>query len=198
MHACAALHPRGEQRDERRVNEAPLVMALLRAGVGKEYVHAVQRVRSDHVLYHLDRVVLDDAQVLEMQLGDAFQQAADARGMDLDSEIVVLGMFPRDRRGGLAHAETDFEDPRRRAAEHAVQVERDRREGYAVDGQQLGVGAALGSGNAALAQDEASDLAPVFLQEMFLATRPSAGSGPKRSEERRVGEEWRSRWSPYH
>ena len=40
MHAGAGLHPRGEQRGERRLDQAPLVMALLRPGVGKEYVHA--------------------------------------------------------------------------------------------------------------------------------------------------------------
>src|ERR1700704_1969848 len=97
-------------------------------------------------------------------------------------------MFLRDRRGGLAHAETGFQDPGRGAAEHAVQVERDRREGYAVDGQQLGVGAALGFRNAPLAQDEASNLAPVFLQENILATRPSAGSG-----RRPGGGGWQSR-----
>src|SRR2546421_197987 len=28
--------------------------------------------------------------------------------------------------------------------------------------------------------------------------RPTLGSGPTRSEERRVGKECRSRWSPYH
>ena len=142
-------------------------MALLRPGVGKEYVYAGQRGRSDHVLHHLDRVVLDDAQVLETQVGDAFQETAHAGGMDFDSEIVVLGMFPRDRRGGLAHAETDFEDPGRRAAEQAFQIERNSRKGYAVYGQQLGVGAALGFRNAPLAQDETSNLAPVFLQEIF-------------------------------
>src|SRR5439155_369876 len=123
MHAGAALHPRGEQRNEPRLDEAPLVMALLRPGVGKEYVHAVQSVRGDHVLHHLDRVVLDDAQVREMQIGDAFQETADAGRMDFDSEIVVLGMFLRDRRGGLAHPETDFEDPGCRAAEQAGEVQ---------------------------------------------------------------------------
>src|SRR5947208_10789556 len=56
MHAGAALHSRGKQRDEGRLDEAPLVMALLRPGVGKEQVHAVQRLRGDHLLHHLDRV----------------------------------------------------------------------------------------------------------------------------------------------
>src|SRR2546423_1783850 len=114
-----------------------------------------------------------------MQIGDALQEAPDAGGMDFDSKIVVLGMFLRDRRGRLTHAETDFEDPGRRAAEQAVQIERGRREGYPVDGQQLGVGAALGFRNAPLAQDETSNLAPAILQEMFSYARPSAGSGPK-------------------
>ncbi len=67
--------------------------------------------------------MLDDAHVLEMQIGDAFQETPHAGGVDFDPEIVVLGVFLRDRRGGLAHAEADFEDLGRRAAEQAVKVQ---------------------------------------------------------------------------
>ena len=40
------------------------------------------------------------------------------------AEEVVTGPHLRDRRGGLAHAETDFEHARRAAAERTVEVER--------------------------------------------------------------------------
>src|SRR6266545_2738320 len=167
MHAGAGLHPRGEQRDELRLDQAPLVMALLRPGIWKENMHAVERGRGDHVAQHFDRVVLDDAHVLETQVGDALQQTPHARGMHFDSEIIVLRVLLGDVRRGLAHAEADLEDLGRRAAEHADEVKRGGGEGYAVYGQQIGVGAALGFRDAPLAQYETSNLAPVFLQEMF-------------------------------
>jgi hypothetical protein len=85
--------------------------------------------------------------------------------MDFDSEIIVLGMFPRDGRSGLAHAETDLENLGGRAAEQAVEIEGGRGEGHAVYRQEIGVGVALGLRDAPLAQDETSNRAPVFLQE---------------------------------
>ena len=37
-----------------------------------------------------------------------------------------------------------------------------------------------------------------FRREAFAALHPGGALGKKRSEERRVGKECRSRWSPYH
>ena len=44
--------------------------------------------------------------------------------MHLDAEIVVLGVLLRDRGGRFAHAEPDFEDLGRGAAEQPAEVER--------------------------------------------------------------------------
>src|SRR2546422_8333179 len=48
-------------------------------------------------------------------------------------------------------------------------------------------------GSAATVAREASDTGPPLRPEVWQAMSPSA-----RSEERRVGKECRSRWSPYH
>src|SRR5712691_4764195 len=135
-------------------------------------MHAVERGRGDHVAQHFDGVVLDDAHVLEMQLGDALQQTSHAGGMHFDAEIIVLGMLLRDCRGGLAHAEADLENLGRRAAEHAVQIKGDGGERDAVYRQEIGVGAALRVRDAPLAQDETADRAP-FLQGSG-ASRPAS------------------------
>ena len=42
MHVGAAFHPLHEQRNERGLQQAPLVMALLRPRVGEKHVHAVE------------------------------------------------------------------------------------------------------------------------------------------------------------
>src|SRR3712207_6477159 len=49
-----------------------------------------------------------------------------------------------------------------------------------------------------LARQNLSDPAPPRLVEGLFATHPAIGRRVARSEERRVGKECRSRWSPYH
>ena len=51
---------------------------------------AGQRSGWDHVAHHLHRVVLDHPQVGKFAGGDLLEQAADARRMHLDAEVVVL------------------------------------------------------------------------------------------------------------
>jgi len=116
-------------------------------------------------LQYFDRIVPDDAHVLQVQVAELLQKAADARSVHLDAEIIVFRVRLRDRRSGLAHAETDLEDPGGGAAEQPVEVKGSRRERHAVDGKQLFAGTPLRVGDAPLAQDETSNRAPVFLQE---------------------------------
>ena len=117
MKVTARREARGEQRDEGRLDQAALVVAFFRPGIGKEDMDAGERRRRDHVAQHFDRVVLNHAQVAQAAFGDLLAQAADARRMDFDAEVIVVGMRLRDLRGGLAHAEADFEDFRRAPAE---------------------------------------------------------------------------------
>jgi hypothetical protein len=99
-------------------------MPLLVPGVGEEDVHAGQRAGRDHVTQHLDRVVADEPQVVEVLFLDAHQQGADARRMHLAGDEVALRQRRGDRRRALAHAEADLEDRRRLAAEQRRHVER--------------------------------------------------------------------------
>ena len=62
----------------------------------------------------------------EAVLVDLLEQAAHAGRMHFEREIVVLGMRRGDRRGGLAHAETDLQDARRAPAENRLEIERCR------------------------------------------------------------------------
>src|SRR3989338_1178776 len=56
--------------------------------------------------------------------------------MHLQCEVIVLGMRQRDGRGAVTHAETDFQDLRRRASEGLIQIERLRGVGDAEMRQQ--------------------------------------------------------------
>ena len=99
-------------------------MPLLVPRVGKEDVHAGERGRRDHPLQHLDRVMLDDAHVVQLRFADALQQRADAGLVHLDADEVVLRQRGGDRRGRIAHAEADLEHRRRVTAEQCGVVER--------------------------------------------------------------------------
>ena len=56
---------RGE-RGKDGLHEAPLVVALLWPGIGKEQVDRRERGVGDHVLQNLHRVVADDAQIFQV------------------------------------------------------------------------------------------------------------------------------------
>ncbi len=106
------------QPHEFRLDQAPLVVPLFRPRIGKVDVQSVQAVRRDHVPQHLHRVMLHDAQIAELGGVDALQQRAHARRMHFHADEIRLGLCCGDLRRGVAHAEADFEHPRRGAAEY--------------------------------------------------------------------------------
>ncbi len=79
----------GECADERLLQKPPLVMPLFRPRIGKEYMRTRERSWRKHVRDHIDRVVLDDADVRKPLLLDQFEQAADAGTVNLDPEKIV-------------------------------------------------------------------------------------------------------------
>jgi len=85
-------------------------------------MHAGERGSRNHVAPERDGIMLDDAQVGQSALADLLQQTADAGGVHLDAEVIVLRMRGSDERGGLAHAEADFQDLRGRPSEDPVEV----------------------------------------------------------------------------
>ena len=153
MQIAAGLEPTRQQRDKVSLHETALVVAFLRPGVGEEYVRTVKRNRRDHVAQHLGRVVLDDAQVGQPARVDQLEQAADTGRMDFDAKVVDLRVRRSNCRGRLAHAEAYFQDFRSRPAKYFFQINRLRRIGNPITGQQLVMRARLGNRDAALAQD---------------------------------------------
>ena len=110
-------------------------------------------------MQHFDRVMLNHAQIGQFQRRNLFEQTAYPGRVHFDAEVVVLRMGRRDCGGGFAHAETDFQDFRRAAAECLVEIDDMRRERNAVARQQRVVGALLRVRHAPLAQNETADRA---------------------------------------
>jgi hypothetical protein len=89
-------YPPGARRDasnagEIGLDQPALMVALLRPRVGEEHVDARERARRDHLAHHLHRVVLHHAHVGAAVLLDLLEQAAHARRVHLDGEVVGLG-----------------------------------------------------------------------------------------------------------
>ena len=109
---------------------------------------------------HVDRVVRADADVRERLLADALEQCTHAGFVHLAAEEIGLGQHGGDVRGGLAHAEADFEHGRSgAAAESRRQVERLGLVGDEEQRAQFGKGARLAFGGAAGALHEALEAA---------------------------------------
>jgi hypothetical protein len=159
MQVAARGQPAGEQGDEGRLDQAPLLLALLRPGVGEKDVDAGQRLRRQHVAHHLHCIVLDHAQVAQLTRGNFLEQAADARGVHFDAEKVVLWMRGGDDGRGLAHAAADLQDAWRLAAKRRVKIEQVGAVGDAPARHALFVETSLCFGDAALAQHETADVA---------------------------------------
>src|SRR3546814_14028306 len=85
-----------EQRGERGLQQAALVVALLVPGVGEVDADLVERAVGDLVLQHLDRIVVIEAHVVEAVLVQGIEQAPDARRMDFDAVVAA----PAVARGG--------------------------------------------------------------------------------------------------
>ena len=159
MDVAARLEFLHEQRNERCLDQAAFVVARLVPGIGEENMHAIQRLRADHVAQHFHGVVLDDADVADLLLIDQFEQIAHAGRMHLKRKVVVLGVCQGDRCGAVAHAETDFQHLRRSAPEGLIEIERLCFVGNAEARQQRLHGTLLRGRNAALAQHVAADMA---------------------------------------
>jgi len=149
----------GESVHERALKETPLMMSLLRPGIGEENVCAGKGSRREHVQDDFDGVVLDDADVGKTLLLDELEQSADAGTVDFDREKIIIGTRFRDRCRRLTHAKAYFEDLGRRAAEDAVKIDRGSGKRNAEARQKRFVRALLSRGEAPLTQHETSDRA---------------------------------------
>ena len=117
-----------QQLDERRLNQPPLVMALLRPRIRKEDVHERDRGGRELLLQHFHGVVTDHAQIAQRRRFRAEQQVSDAGPMHFDADAIDLRMRSGEFEQRFARAEADLQHARRRAAEQRVQIERRRGE----------------------------------------------------------------------
>ena len=108
--------------DERGLDQATLVMARLWPGIREIDVDTGQAIGGDHVLQHLDRVVLDDAHVGEARRLDALEKRTDACLKHFNAKEVIPGSGQRDLLGGLPHAEPDFQDQRCHAPKGGLRI----------------------------------------------------------------------------
>ena len=92
-------------------------------------MRAVQAALRQHVVDDFDRIVLHDADVGQALLVDPFQQRADAGRVHFAAEEISLRHQRGDVRGGFAHAETNFQNRRRGAAENHLEIDRRARVG---------------------------------------------------------------------
>ena len=90
MQVAARLEAGGQLGDQRRLNQAAFIVLGLVPGVGEKDVCAVQAVKWQHVVNHLDRVVLQDANIGKRLLGDALEQRAHAGRVHFAAQKIVL------------------------------------------------------------------------------------------------------------
>ncbi len=162
VQAAARAQLAHQQFGECRLHQAALVVALLVPGVGEVDAHFIQRAVGDFLLQHLDRVVVVELDVVGGIIGQRIEQAAYARCVHLDADVVLAGIELRGITQGRAIAEADFQHLGRAAAEGGLQVARFAVEINAETRPAFVEGALLGRGEAALAQYEAADLASAF------------------------------------
>ena len=157
MQVAAGCEPLRELVHERGLQQAPLVMALLRPRVGKEDVDAGERCRRESWRDDLDRVVPDHAHVGERERIDLLQQAPTPG---------ACTSTPRKSSCGCACAIAAVVSPmpkpissttRRGAAEDLREVERRGRKGDAEARQQFVERARLRRRHPSLAQHVAAD-----------------------------------------
>lgn len=158
MDVAARRNAAGQERDERGLDQAALVMALLGPRIREIDMHAGQRVGGDHVAHHFHRVVLDDAQVRDAGVLDATQQRADAGVEHLHAQEVVVRTRQRDLLGGLAHAEADLQHRRGLPAEGGGGIQAARRIGNGPLAHQALERGQLALRNVAAAVHETADM----------------------------------------
>ena len=162
MQAPARAQLAHQQRGQLRLHQPALVVALLVPGIGEVDADLVQRSIGDLVPQHLDRIMVVQVHVVAAVLGQRVEQAAHARGVDFQADVVARRVLAGGEAQRLAVAEADLQHLGRGAAEGGVQVAR----GAGVVEPEARPGiverALLGRGEAALAQHEAADLAAAF------------------------------------
>lgn len=146
----------GQQVNQAGMDQAPLVVPFFRPGIGEINMRPGQRAIWNHVLQNFNRIVLDDANVVQFMFADLLEQTPHPRGMHLDPQVVILRMGGRDFRRSLTHAKTDFQNARGDTAKYLVKVNRSRTIGQNKMRSQFSERLLLAAAHASLTQDKAS------------------------------------------
>jgi hypothetical protein len=131
QHAAAA-QPIGNQLDERRLYQPAFVVPFLWPGVRKQNQDFVQGLRCNLVRQNFNCIVADDSDVRQLPLFEAQQQAAHARPVNLDAQIVALRVHPCLGNEVVTVTEADLESDGSAAAEGRIEIEGRWLEGDAV------------------------------------------------------------------
>ena len=119
VQGAAGLEAGRQFGDQRGLDQAALVVFFLVPRIGEKNVDAVEQrgaAFGQHVVHHLDRVMLQDADVAELLRLDAFEQRSHAGRVNFAAEEIFLRHQCRNVGGGFAHAKTDLQNGRGVAA----------------------------------------------------------------------------------
>ncbi|CAK7287050.1 hypothetical protein SGPA1_50016 [Streptomyces misionensis JCM 4497] len=187
VHQRAGLQPGGDEVEERRLDQPPLVVALLGPGVGEVDAQPVERVGAEHLAQQDDGVPVAHPDVVQSLLVGEVQQIALAGGVHVHREHIGAGVGGGHPRGGLAHPEPDLQDHGTVVAEQLGEVDHP----LSVDVQSPGgpqppQGVGLPGGHPAAARLEAADpplevrpggIGPGAVREPRLALGPGTPHG---------------------
>ena len=122
MQQAIRCHARGQQRHEVRLDQPPLVVALLGPRVRKPDAYLVQRGRWNIVRQHLHHVVSIYAHVARVTCRQRVHQPAHAGAVYFHANEVPAGLVLAGPSQRLTVAETNFQHPWGMAPEPGIQI----------------------------------------------------------------------------
>jgi hypothetical protein len=104
------------------LDQAPFVVATFVPRVRKENMDPFQTVVAQHMVHHLDSIVLHDTDIANVFLATTLEQSAHAWRMNFAAQKVVVRTRVGNLGSGVAHAESDFQNKRRLATKGSCNV----------------------------------------------------------------------------
>jgi hypothetical protein len=137
-------------------------MTFLWPGIRKQNQDFVQGLRCNLPIQNFNGIVAEDSDIGQASLFQVQQQTADARAVNLDSQVVALGMRLGQIGQVIAVAEADLQGEGCPPAEHGSRIQRYGLKGQSEPGPEGIERSLLGFGNPAAPHHEGADGAGVF------------------------------------